>query len=207
MDLVLVDDHRLFLIGLREIIHKSKAYRVKAEFFSGSAFLESYVAAPDDLVLLDLDLDRDDGIEIISSLLGKFPKVKTAVLSMHKEREVIRKAVSLGIVGYFNKDIDNEELLFGLRKIENGGKYFTSVITEVLLTRLDDDVSRRVSELTQRELQVLQFIVDGYTSEEIAKRLKLGKRTIDSHRASILAKFNLKNTAQLIKFSVENKLL
>lgn len=203
MNVVLLDDHKLFRIGLRELIHRSKSHRVIAEFSSGEEMLQTFDGNAD-LVLADISLEDQNGIAVVSQLRKKFPSLKTAMLSMHKEPHIIREAINTGIVGYFNKDVDLEELIFGLRKIEEGGRYFSSQITEVLL---NSEGTAPAYSLTAREKQILQLMVDGFSSDEIASRMSLSKRTIDTHRSNLLAKFNLKNTAQLVRYIVDKKLL
>ena len=202
MNIVIVDDHKLFRIGLREILNKSRNHKVVAEFSTGTEMLNRYEDAENHLALVDINLETENGIDIIVSLKQKYPHLKAALLSMHKEPSIIRHAVNKGIDGYFHKDIDQEELLFGIGRIQEGGKYYTSEVTEILLANTDL-LDRHHEPLTDREKQILQFIVDGYSSTEIASKMKISKRTVDSHRSNILTKFRFRNTAQLIRFIVE----
>ncbi len=202
MNIVIVDDHKLFRIGLKEILNKSRRHKVVAEFSTGMEMLKHYEDAENHLALVDINLETENGIDIIVSLKQKYRHLKAALLSMHKEPSIIRQAVNKGIDGYFHKDIDPEELLFGIGRIQEGGKYYTSEITEIMLR--SNDLHRGHHEpLSDREKQVLQLIVDGYSSAEIASRMKISKRTVDHHRSNILIKFRLRNTAQLIRFIVE----
>jgi DNA-binding NarL/FixJ family response regulator len=208
MDIILVDDHKLFRIGLREIIRKSKRHRVTIDFESASQMLSSYTGSNEQLVLVDINLSSENGLDFIQAFKLTYPHLKVAVISMHKEPDIIRKAVSLGVVGYFNKDIDAQELYFGLTKIHEGGRYFTSEVTDILLeSHKDASEGRKLPQLSEKEKQVLQFLADGYTSKEIAERLKISKRTVDAHRSHILEKFKFKSTPLLIRHIVENKLL
>ncbi|HEY0655223.1 MAG TPA: response regulator transcription factor [Chryseosolibacter sp.] len=206
MNIVIVDDHKLFRIGLREILKKSRSHKVVAEFSTGQEMLEAYNDANDHLALIDIDLEGENGIEVSRALKGKFNLLKTALLSMHKDVAIIRYAISTGVDGYFHKDIDQEELLFGIGRIQEGGRYYTSEVTELLLSHGDFPGNDYVP-LTDREKQVIQLIVDGYSSIEIADKMKISKRTVDNHRANILMKFKFKNTAQLIRFIVKKGIL
>lgn len=211
MNIVIIDDHKLFRIGLIEILRRKRTINVVAEYADAQEFLRQYQGNEAHLALIDIRLqegDSPDGVDLAIEIRKRFLKMKTAMLTMSKDAATIKRALVANVDGYFNKDIDVEELIFGLKKIMQGGKYFTSAATDVLLWRSKEQPEMIASSpLTKREKQVLQFLVDGYSSQEMAKAMKIGKRTIDSYRASILGKFNMKNSSQLVKFIVEKRIL
>lgn len=211
MNIVIVDDHKLFRIGLIEMLRRKRTLNIVAEYGNGEEFLINYTGNEADLALIDIGLGEAgsvNGIELAIQIRKRHPLLRTALLTMAKDAASIRKAIDAGVDGYFNKDIDPEELVFGLKKILLGGRYFTAAVTCLLLSGLGDPKRAFFNPvLTDREKQVLQFLVDGYSSDEMASALKIGKRTIDAYRSSILSKFNVKNSTQLVKFIVENKVL
>lgn len=211
MNIVIIDDHKLFRIGLIEMLRRKRTINVVAEYSDFEDFFRRSKEDEAELALVDINLGDDEsinGIDLAIRVRQQFPKMKIAMLTMAKDSATIRRAIDAGVDGYFNKDIDVEELTFGLKKIMNGGKYFTAAVTGLLLSGLRDHGKIAATpQLSQREKQVLQYLVDGYSSEEMAAALKIGKRTIDSYRSSILSKFKMKNSAQLIKFVVEAKIL
>jgi DNA-binding NarL/FixJ family response regulator len=207
MRVILIDDHKLFRIGLREIIRKSKTIEVVAEYADGKGFFQDPPERPADVALVDINLETENGIQVAREIKKKYPSIRIAMLTMVKDQKVIREAIDAGVDGYFNKDIDAEELIFGIRKISQGGRYFTSGVTQLLLDGLSNTEHNNNETLTDREKQVLQFLVDGYSSQEIGRLLNVGKRTIDGHRANILMKFKVRNTSQLVKMVIEKRLL
>ena len=211
MNIVIIDDHKLFRIGLTEVLRRKRTLKVVAEYSNAEEFLSNYSGTEAELALIDISLGDTggmNGIELAAEIRKRYKGMKTAMLTMAKDAPNIKRALAADVDGYFDKDIDSEELIFGMKKIMQGGKYFTSAATALLLSGARDSaISFPIPDLTERERQVLQFIVDGYSSEEIANALKIGKRTVDVYRSSILTKFKLKNSSQLIKFILENKIL
>lgn len=204
MEIAVIDDHKLFRIGLKEILQRSREHRVVSEYGTGSEYLERGQENPADLVLIDIHLESENGLTIIKAVKSQAPNQKIAVLSMDKDERPVRESIAYGVKGYFYKNIDSEELLFGLRKIAAGGKYFSTHITELLLQKINPANPIGIHALTEREKQLLPFLIEGYSSHEIANFMKLSKRTIDAHRANILAKLHFKNTPQLVRYLVEN---
>jgi DNA-binding NarL/FixJ family response regulator len=205
MNIVIIDDHKLFRIGITEILNRSRAHRVVAEFANGSGMLALFQDAPNHLALIDVNLGEENGVDLIVSLRERFKNLRTAVLSMHKEPTIISRAINSGVDGYFHKDIDQEELVFGIKKIEEGGKYFSAQITEILLSSRADSEKESYHPLTDREKQILHYLVDGFASHEIAAKMKISKRTVDGHRSNILTKFGCRNTAQLVRLIIDRK--
>ena len=207
MRIEIIDDHKLFRVGLKEILHRSREHQIIREYGTAEEYLRSYGETKSDLLFVDIHLEEEHGISLIKKVRELQPNQKIAVLSMNKDEKTVRHAISFGINGYFVKSIDSEELLFGLKKIESGSKYFSTHITEIFLQKIDPANRTEFQSLTEREKQVIQFLVDGYSSQEIAKLMKISKRTIDVYRGNILAKFRFKNTPQLVRYIIENKIL
>ncbi len=207
MKIEIIDDHKLFRIGLKEILQRKREHQIIGEYSTSEEYMQSSRKNYSDLLLVDIHLETENGLLLIRKLKELYPLQKMAVLSMNKEEKTVHHAIAAGVNGYFFKNIDSDELLFGLRKIESGGKYFSTHITEILLQKMNPSDATGISTLTERERQVLQFIVDGYSSIEIAQFMKISKRTIDVYRGNILAKFNFKNTPQLIRFVIEKNIL
>ncbi|MEO1052328.1 MAG: response regulator transcription factor [Bacteroidota bacterium] len=207
--IVLVDDHELFRLGLRGIINKYQDVEILKEYGSAEDFMLEFEHINFDMALIDISLGGDNGLQLIQKLRLKKNDAKLVVLTMHKEEFYLIKALEAGVDGYLHKDIDAEELYNAIRKVKEGKKYFSSDITEILVNNVyaKSAGGRSIPKLSTREMEIIKLIVDGYSSKEIADKLVLSPRTIDSHRANILEKFGFKNTAELIKIAIKEKLI
>jgi DNA-binding NarL/FixJ family response regulator len=204
--LAIVDDHALFRIGLIGILQKDPAISIVGEFESFSSLKPLVEELEVDLFLIDIGLDKESGLEIVQFIKDTRPVVKVIVLSSHKTEFYVVNAVDAGIDGYIHKDASAQELLLGIRKVLNGEKFYSSEISTLLINNMYSKSYRGLPFLTNKEKQVAQYLVEGYSSKEIAGKLDVSPRTIDTHRANILGKFGLKNTAELVKNIIEQKI-
>ena len=209
--IVLADDHALIRHGIKRIIKADESLRVVAEASSGEelmAFLETLDA---DLIILDIAMPGIGGMETISKVKSKYPAIKILMLTMYKNKQYFYSAMSAGADGYLMKDDSDNELMVAIERILSGKSYISPFIAEDFA---DDVISmyrneRRspFQELTRREKQILQLVVKGLTSKQMAEHLRLSQRTIDHHRSNLLRKFNLKNSVEMVNFAVQNGLV
>ncbi|MFB0998094.1 MAG: response regulator transcription factor [Flavobacteriales bacterium] len=171
-----------------------------------------------DLIFMDINMPIMDGIEATRKIKSdKTRENKIIALSMHSEEFQIKSMIKSGASGYILKNTESEELNRAIKTILNGNKYYSNEVALKLLGDFKgDDINPAISsskpmvkiaELSNREIQVLRLIANEFTNVEIAKKLKLSRRTIDSHRYNIVNKLNVKNTAGLIKFAMNNNLI
>jgi DNA-binding NarL/FixJ family response regulator len=192
--IILTDDHPMFRQGLRKIIEGTSDLEVVGEAGDGEELLLLLHAMTAHLVILDLSMPKMRGIEVIHATKLKHPDVKILVLTMH--REYMHQAFAAGADGYLLKEDVDKELFSAIESIRKGGRYLSPYLTGEALTALLSDP------LSSREIEVLKLITDGKSNKEIAELLFVSVRTIESHRASILDKLNLKSTADIVKYAI-----
>ncbi len=200
--LLLVDDHPLVRDGLRARLETVGHFVVVAEAGdAASAVLAARSAAPD-CVLMDISMRGVHGVELTRQLLAEWPALRIIMLTMHDEPQYVIESFRAGARGYVLKDSPAQEIVAAIDAVMAGRRYFTASVAEALATAsLPEPV------LTQRECEVLELIADGRSNKEIAQRLDLSVRTVESHRINIKRKFDLDGTAALMKFAVERKRL
>lgn len=206
----IVDDHTMFRKGLAEIIAHFDNFEVVLEAGDGVELMEKLKSDHPDILLIDIKMPKQDGFESIQQIRTEYPDCKLIILSMFDQDNFILHAYQLGVNGYLLKNASPEELEVALKKVLTEGFYFTNRISTILATGLQRKVRRPGFSgitLTDREKEVLKLICDGLTTVDIGKRMYLSKRTIDSHRQSLLEKTGMHNTAALISWAFRNNLV
>lgn len=214
--ILLVEDHKLVRNGLRLILDSHDDIEVIGESDNGVQALEflSNNELPD-LVVTDINMPEMDGIALICKVRLEFPDVKIAVLSMIDENATVIEAFKAGAAGYLSKNSDYNELLGGVLQLASGKRYLSTSIGLGLLDNfqvvqpavIDKEAISRRYEISERELSVLELIAQGFTNAEIADRIFLSKRTVEGLRQQLIDKTKTKNTADLVRFAFQNKLL
>jgi len=206
--ILLADDHSLIRHGIKNIIKKQKTLQVVGEVSDGEGLLSFLAGGSVDLIILDISMPKINGVEVAGQVKKKFPWIKILMLTMHDSQQVFYNAMMAGADGYLLKDESGEELLVAIEKVQSGRKYISPALTE----GVTDDVFRMYRDgkknlhqrLSKREKEVLQLVVDGNTSREMADLLGLSPRTVDHHRSSLLKKLNKKNSIDLVNFAIRS---
>jgi len=204
---IIVDDHKIFRRGLRMILDEFKNVNVIAEVSNGIELLEQLKIQTPDLIFMDIKMPVMDGVKASKEVLTKYPDIKIIALSMYGDEKYYHKMLDAGVKSFVLKDADIKELELAVNATVNENSYY---ISQKLLKHLytqQKPLAKKSTELTERELEVLQLIAKGLTNEEIAEKLFLSKRTIDRHRSNILQKTNTKNSVSLIIYAVKNNLI
>jgi DNA-binding NarL/FixJ family response regulator len=208
--ILLADDHVLFRQGIRKIIELMPGVQVVGEVNDGIEVIEMIKNLAPDLAILDISMPNLGGIVAAREVRKLYPQVNVLILTMHKSREYLYHAISAGAQGYLLKEDSDEELFAAIEAIRNGGIY----ITRALAGFLSKDISSFIlggertppESLTQREREVLKLITEGKTNSEISTALCISIRTVETHRANIMNKLALRNTAELVKYAIQNGL-
>ncbi|MBD0823327.1 response regulator [Aestuariibaculum marinum] len=197
--LIIADDHELFRNGLIELLKKYDDVSVVKSVADGKEFIEAIKEDDDiDIVLLDITMPNMDGFEVLKQIKDLNTNVKPIIISMHNDGNYIAKCAKSGAYGYLLKNTDQEELIKVIRIVHQGKKYFSPAITEKMINFMSvQNVSENI--LSKKEKEVLGLIAEGLTTKEIAAQLFVSSRTIETHRANVLKKLEVKNTAELIK--------
>lgn len=207
---LIADDHAILRQGLVALLSASGDCTVVAEAGDGIDAVQQALRTRPDVVVVDLTMPRLNGIEVVRRLKSELPATKTLVLTMHNEEEYVLHVVRAGASGFLLKDSALGELLAAVRSLHRGQAYFGPYAAQVLATQLhqptpgDGDPYRN---LTPREREVFHLVVDGLTTKEIAKRLEIGIKTAENHRARILDKLDVRNTAELVRYAMRKGLL
>jgi len=208
--IVLADEHILFRHGIKRIIYEMSGAEVVGEANDGLEAIELVKNLQPDLAILDISMPKLRGIEACREIRRLFPGVKILMLTMHKDREYLYQALSAGAQGYLLKEDSDEELFAAIGTIRTGAIY----VTKALAGAVSSDVSvlfpegdRKLSRpLTAREREILKFICEGKSNSEMAEVLRISIRTVETHRANIMNKLDLRNTAELVKYAFQNGL-
>lgn len=204
---VIADDHELFRNGLKELLKKYDDVEVVRMVNDGEEFM-AYIKTNSDLdvVLLDITMPNMDGFEVLNRIKDVNSKIKPIIISMHDEGNYIASCAKKGAYSYLLKNTDQEELIKTLRIVSQGKKYFSPSISEKMIDYMSESTLGE-NILSSKETEVLELISGGLTTKEIAEKLYVSTRTIETHRANIIKKLDVKNTAQLIKKAVKLKLI
>lgn len=206
--ILLVDDHLMFIDGIKTIINKTTGYEIVGDFTSGYAAFEFMKDKQVDILITDINMPEMSGIELTRLVKETKPEVKILVLSMYDDREIIHDIILAEAEGYILKNAGKQELLRALEKISNGGTYYSNevmqIITENYVAR--HKVIERTKDLTSRENEILQLVCQEYSTPEIAKMLNISPLTVETHRKNILRKTKTRTIVGLIRFAIENGL-
>ena len=207
-EIILADDHVLIRRGLKKIIDGDPTLKVIGDVNDGLELLSLMQNCCPDLVLLDISMPNLRGVEAIKEAKKLCPGVKVLILTMHSSRDYLRNALCNGADGYALKEDTDIELLIAINKCLKGEVYISSVLTEGISK---EDIASLCAgkhgttdeELTTREKQVLTLVAEGKKSKDIAELLLISIRTVEHHRANIMKKTQMKNTAELIKYAFQ----
>ena len=204
--IIIIDDHALFRAGLVAILKKEPKFEIIGEYQSFTPVRPLIPKINADLILIDISLGKESGLEVAKYIKNVNPDFKVAILSSHKEEFYVVNALEAGVDGYIHKDSEPEELIGGINKILKGDKFYSLEISSLLINNIYNKPHRGLPFLTNKEKQVIRYLMDGHSSKEIASILDVSPRTIETHRANVLNKFGLRNTTELIKKIVEQKI-
>jgi len=207
--LFLVDDHTLFLNGLKSLLEPLPGFSVVGEAQNGLEFLSKFKEANPDVVLMDISMPDMNGIEASKKALEINPDLKIITLSMYGDQEYYSKMLETGVRGFVLKDSDIQEVKAAIQTVADGGNYFSHQLLRglILAKRGAQTSEAEEDQLSERELEVLIEICQGLSNNEIADKLFISKRTVEKHRANILLKTGCKNTASLVVFAIRNHLV
>jgi DNA-binding NarL/FixJ family response regulator len=195
--IVLADDHLLFRQGLRKLIEGVAGLEVVGEAGDGLELLASLNILVPHMIMLDVSMPNLRGVDAIPEIKLKHPDVKVLILSMHKE--YLHQALSAGADGYLLKEDADQDLFSAIECIRQGSTYLSPRLTEHLVS----GTAAPCEVLTGREKEVLKLIAQGKSSKEVGDILFISPRTVERHRANIMEKLDLKNTADLIRYAVQ----
>lgn len=199
--IITADDHPLFLKGLRDTLVEEADFEVVDWATNGEQALEKIEKWQPNVVTLDLDMPILNGIEVAKIILKKYPNIKIILLSMHKDADIIRAAMALGIHGYVFKDDAVNDLVSAVRTVFGGGNYIS--VDNTKKSFFLNDGNELIGDLTKMEKIILREIANQKTTKEIADEHFISTKTVENHRANICKKLNLHGNNSLLKFAIK----
>jgi two-component system, NarL family, response regulator NreC len=205
--ILLGDDHRLLRHGLRKILQERPDWEVVAEAGDGREAVRQALAVQPDIAILDIGMPLMNGIEATLQIVRRRPDTHVLILSMHANEAYIIQALKAGAKGYLLKDSADTELIRGVAVVASGKSFFSPAVAKVML----DDYVRHLAEkgtadrfdtLSEREREIFQLVAEGRSNKEIAELLSVSPATIETHRAHVLQKLDVHNTAELVLYAV-----
>lgn len=211
IEIMIADDHRVFREGIVSILENTGEIRVIAQAQDGKEVMEKLRKARPELILMDISMGEAGGIETTRLVKEQYPEIKVLVLSMHSESSYIVRMLEAGASGYLLKDAGSAELINAIKAVAQGHTYFSSQVSATLVDQLvkgKKPPERKAGvPLTRREIEVLRLIAEEYSNPEIADKLFISIRTVDTHRRNLLEKLGVKNTAGLVKYAIKHGLV
>lgn len=215
IDIVIVDDHELFRYGLLSTIKKiSPNIHILAECESCNnvySFLERKVLPK--IVFLDILLPDGSGIDLARFIKNNYPEIKIIMLSSEVSETSVNQLLDIGVEGYLSKLASKEDIKNAIIAVLDGNNYFGQNIAQIIYniyiakTKNKSNAIQNEISITDREIEVITLLCDGYSAKEIGNKLYLSSRTVESHKANIMSKLGFKNTAELIKYAIKHSII
>ncbi len=208
INVVIADDHSIVRRGFRQIIEETHDLRVVGEAADGQALLGWLRQGSCDIVVLDLSMPGQNGIELLEELRALYPGLQVLVMSMHAEDQYAVRVLKAGASGYMSKEHAADLLAPALRKIAAGGRYVSDTLGEMLAFNLGGDTNQAPHEtLSNREFQVLVMLAQGKSASAIAADLMISVKTVSTYRSRILEKLGLASNAEMVRYALEKNLI
>lgn len=215
--IIIVDDHQLFREGVKRILDFEDSFAVVAEGDDGSEVISLYEQYAPDVVLMDINMPRMNGVDATEQLMQAYPDAKVIMLSIHDDESYVSHALKTGALGYMLKEMDAEAIVQAIKVVAVGGSYLHPKVTRNLVKefrRLSDrehkgsfqqnDIRRPFHLLTKRECEVLQLLTDGQSNRTIGETLFISEKTVKNHVSSILQKMTVNDRTQAVVTAIKN---
>lgn len=202
---LLVDDHKLVRAGIRVLLQQLSRFKVIAEADNGREALNIIAQCQPDVVLMDIAMQELNGLDTAYRIKQNFPKVKVIILSMYLNEEYILQALRFGACGYLLKDAAPEELEMAITSVMEGNTYLSPAVSHCVVADYvrHNNVNQGCSEqLTSRQREIWQLIAEGCTTKEIAQKLSVSVKTVETHRTQLMKKLGVHDLATLVRLAV-----
>ena len=201
--ILIADDHAMIRDGIKSLLKRNKDYLLAGEAHNGVQAVEKYKALQPDLIILDISMPDLNGMDAAQKILKDDPGARIIILSMYDDEEYISQCMEFGVMGYVVKNESGTELDFAIKSVLQGRTYFSNQVQNVIFRKYSTNLARKreketLTKLTAREKEIVKLIAEGLTSAEMAEKLFLSPRTIETHRANLMKKVNAKNSMDLV---------
>ncbi|MGE6487639.1 response regulator [Paenisporosarcina sp. NPDC076898] len=215
--IVIIDDHQLFREGVKRILDFEDSFDVVAEGDDGGDALNLFEQYAPEVILMDINMPRKNGVEATGELMAKYPEAKVIMLSIHDDESYVTHALKTGALGYMLKEMDADAIVQAIKVVAAGGSYLHPKVTRNLVAefrRLSErenkgtfhqsEIRRPFHLLTKRECEVLQLLTDGQSNRMIGETLFISEKTVKNHVSSILQKMNVNDRTQAVVTAIKN---
>ena len=203
--IIIADDHETVRDGLKSIVNEKNGYVLVAEAKNGLEAVELARKHNPKILLMDITMPQCDGLTALSEVMKNNRQTRVLMFSMHSNPEYIKEAFLKGAWGFLLKDAERSEIILALRKVAGGEKYFGNSVAQVILSNMNEDnvKHKAMDMLTKREIEIMKFVKQGLSNQEIADKLHVSKRTIDTHKTNIKSKLNISTSSSLVAYAHE----
>jgi len=212
INILLADDHKIVRDGIISLLSDEKEFKIVAEAENGLQVLKILKQEKIDIIIMDISMPEMNGIECTKKIKEIYPEIHILILSMYNEEQYINEAFQSGASGYILKNSGKKELINALKNVFSGKPYYSPEVTQTYIQshvkpiNKESDITNILNELTSREIEILELIVNEFSNQEIAEKLFISIRTVDAHRRNLINKIGVKNTAGLVKFVISNNI-
>ena len=204
INILIVDDHLIVREGIKRIINDVPDMKIVAEASGGAEALDLIFNNLYDIILLDISMPGQNGLQTLKLIKKHDKNIRVLMLSMHSEEQYALRSIKAGASGYMTKDAASNQLVLAIRKINEGRKFISQEVAELLTTDLYHDEDKDPHEyLSDREFEILKMIANGKTIKTIASELSINHKTVSTYRSRVLKKLNLKNTTEIIHYVID----
>lgn len=212
--ILLADDHQLVRTGIANLLTGESGMEIAGEASDAKEFLSMVEKVKPDIAILDIAMPGMSGIDLTRHISQHYPAIRVLILSMYTSEEFIFNAINAGAKGYLPKNTSRKELINAIHAIHMGEEYFAESISNVILNSYikkaksgSDESGNKENQLSKRELEVLRLFAEGYSNQEIADKLFISIRTVESHKNHIMQRLELKSSVDLVKFAIRNNMV
>lgn len=210
--IVIADDHAMVREGVKNLVKRNREYEVVAEATNGREAVELYERNMPDLIIMDISMPDMTGMDASKEILEKYPTANIIILSMFDDEAYISRCLEIGVKGYVIKNESGSELDYAVKSVLQGKNYFSRQAQNIIFKKYSHTIAKKKQQedtikLTNREKEVARLIVEGLSSPQIADKLVLSFRTIETHRANLMKKISARNVIELINKIKELELM
>ena len=210
--ILVADDHQMVRKGIISLLNDNPELEVVAEAADGLEVLSILKKEPIDMVIMDIKMPRMNGIDVTYEVRANYPEIKVLAISMYDEYQYVQSILQAGAMGYILKDTEKDELILAIKKLLDNKNYYSDkvlskITSKVLLPNaVNEPKEDYLPTLTKREMEVMRLIAKEYSNQEIADRLNVSSRTVDTHKRNLIKKLKVKNIVGLVKFAMKHNL-
>jgi DNA-binding NarL/FixJ family response regulator len=210
--ILIADDHAMIRDGVKSLLKQNKEYVIAGEAVSGRQAIDKFNELQPDLLILDISMPDMNGMEVSKTILEQDVAANIIILSMYDDEDYITRCMELGVKGYVVKNESGNELDHAIKSVLNGKTYFSNQVQQVIFKKYSQNVVRKKEKQdlikpTKREVEIIKLISEGLTSQEMADRLFISLRTVETHRGNLLKKMGVKNAVELIRKAQQMELI